>query len=205
MIETITASSLIVLRNFFGIAVYPYKTMRRVSQERDILQLVLIGILIYFYFVIANIIRQKTLHPFIISSSSFLSFIFFLITFSLAVSFFALLGKTRDKKFSPSPLIFSFAYSLLPTLIWFFATSLLFFILPPPRTASILGQGFSLVFVVFSLTLLVWRMILLYLSVRFSLKTDFYQTLFYIVLFLVWFLPYSYFMYYFGIFRIPFI
>lgn len=199
------ASLLFVLRNFFGLIFYPYKTMRVIAQEKDRLQLYIIFALVYCYFIAGNIIRNKTLHPFVISSSSLTSFAFFIITFFLVTTFFWGINIARSKKTSFASLVFTFAYSLLPTLIWFFTTSLLFLLLPPPRTTSFLGQSFSVVFLIFSLSLLWWRLILLYLSVRFSLKTNFYTTVFYILLFLLWFLPFSYLMFYLKIFRIPFI
>ncbi len=179
--------------------------MRKIVKEKDYLQIVLIFIAVYGYFILGNIMRRKTLHPFIISSSSLLSFSFFLLTFFLTVWFFYRLAKWRQIQTEMSTLIFSFSYSLLPTLIWFFTTSLLYYLLPPPRTLSFLGKSFSMVFIVFSVTLLVWRLILLYLSLRFSLKANFYTVLLLIFFFAAWFLPYSFFMYQLKIFRIPFI
>jgi hypothetical protein len=168
-------------------------------------QVGVIFFLVYLYFVEANIIRRKTLHPFVISTSSTITFTVFIMTFFLVIGFFYYLAFIQKKKPDLKSLLFTFSYSLLPTFLWFVTTSLLYYLLPPPRTASILGQGFSFIFITFSLAILLWKMILLYLSVRFSLKTDFYLTIFYILLFLLWFLPYSYGLYYLKIFRIPFI
>jgi hypothetical protein len=173
--------------------------MRKIAQEKDWWQVIIICGLVYLYFIFANIVRKKTLHPLIISSSSFISFVFFLLTFFLTVVFFSLFGRQIKS------LIFSLAYSLLPTLIWFFTTSFLYFVLPPPRTYSILGQSFSLVFITFSLILLFWKVVLFYLSLRFSLKLNFYQILYTTILFSIWFWPYSVVLYKLKMFRIPFI
>lgn len=195
----IIVSFILVGRNFFRLIFYPYPTMRKIAQEKDWWQVVTIYGLVYGYFIFANIVRRKTIHPFIISSSSFVSFVFFLLTFFLTVGFFSLFGKQIKS------LIFSFAYGLFPTLIWFFTTSFLYLLLPPPRTLSFLGKSFSLVFISFSLILLFWKIILFYLSLRFSLKLNFYKILYPTILFLVWFWPYSVVLYKLKVFRIPFI
>jgi len=208
MFKDILISLILVLRNFFRLIFYPYATMRKIAQEKDWWQIIIIYGLVYLYFIFANIVRKKTLYPLIISSSSFVSFVFFLLTFFLMVGFFCLFGKQlgRDLPWQVSTkLIFTFSYSLLPTLIWFFTTSFLYFLLPPPRTYSILGQSFSLVFIAFSLILLCWKIILFYLSLRFSLKLNFYQILYATILFLIWLWPYSVVLYKLKVFRVPFI
>lgn len=208
MVKEIFVSLVLVWRNLFRLIFYPYATMRKINQEKDWLQVGIIFFLVYLYFIFASAIRNKTINPLVISHSSLLSFILFLLTFSLVVIFFNFLGWLMIKTKSSStivPLIFSFSYSLLPTLIWFFSTSLFYLFLPPPRTFSILGKLFSLFFVTFSIVLLFWKTILFYLSLRFSLKLEFYQILYAVILFLIWFLPYSVLMYQLKIFRIPFI
>lgn len=205
LIENILASIIIVLRNSFRLLIYPYETVRRISSENDTIQVAIIFTFVFLYFVEGNIVRKRTLHPFVISSSSLLTFAFFLITFFLTTVFFFFLAKAQKKHLHFKSLVITFSYGLLPTYIWFTATSLLYLLLPPPRTTSFLGLGFSFVFIAFSLTALLWKLILFYLSIRFSLKTDFYTTMFYILLYLLWFIPYSYGLYYLKIFRIPFI
>lgn len=179
--------------------------MRRIVEERDYYQVGILFTFVYAYFILATSVRHRTFEPFILTSSAFLSFLFFIGTFGLVVSFFYTLSQIFNKKTLFSSLIFSFAYSLAPTLIWFFTTSLLYYFIPPPRTLSFMGKSFSLVFTIFSISLLLWRIILYYLSIRFSLKLSFYKILLFSVIFLAWFLPYTYFMYQLKIFRIPFI
>lgn len=203
--NSLLASILIVTRNLIGLIFYPYKTMRAISKEDDKIQLYVIFGLVYLYFAISSSIRYETFHPLIISSSTFRSFLSFLITFILVTVYFVAIARYNKREVNISALIYTCAYSLFPSLVWFFVTSFLFFILPPPRTDSFFGVSFSVFFLIFSLTLLWWRIMLLYLSIRFSMATNFYRTLFYILLFLVWFLPYSYLMYRLRLFRIPFI
>jgi hypothetical protein len=201
------SSIIFFFKNFIYVTVSPYKTMRKISQERDYGQLIVIFALAIGYFLYAQIVRKRTFHPLIVSTSALLSIFMFCVTFALVTYFFYFLYKGVHKKTEVEyrSFIFTFAYSLIPTFIWFYTTSTLFYVLPPPRTASILGKGFSLAFVSFSLTLLLWRVILLYLSVRFSTKASFYRIMISITLFAVWFIPYSYAMYKLSIFRIPFI
>jgi hypothetical protein len=199
MDKNILVSLVLVWRNFFRLALYPYVTMRKISQEKDWYQVMIIFALVYIYFVFANIVRKKTLHPFIISTSSLVSFIFFIVTFFLLVGFFSLFGKQIKS------LIFSLAYGLLPTLIWFFTSSFLYLILPPPRSFSTLSKLFSLIFISFSIVLFFWKSILFYLSLRFSLKLNFYQILYVFCLLLIWFWPYSVVLYKLKVFRVPFI
>jgi len=185
----------IVVKRFFLLIFYPYKTMRKISLEKDYYQLLIITGLIFLYFKFIYFLRDKT-YP------ATLVFLFFIFNFLLTVSFFYLLNK---KKASFSSFIFTFSYSLFPTLIWFLSTSLLYILLPPPRTFSLLGKAFSIFFIAYSLSLLIWKLILEYLAVRFSTKQNFLRIFYMMVLYLTWFLPYSVFLYYFHFFRVPFI
>lgn len=175
--------------------------MRKISLDKDYSQPVIIIGLIFIYFKFIYYLREKT-YP---ASLIYFSFV---INFLLTIVFFYLLSKLfskSKKKIIFSSFLFTFSYSLLPTLIWFLSTSILFIFLPPPRTFSILGKGFSIFFVAYSLSLLAWKLILIYLAVRFSTKQNFFRIFYMIVLYLIWFIPYSVFLYNFRLFRIPFI
>ena len=186
---------IIVIKRFFLLIIYPYKTMRKISLEKDYYQLLIISVSVFLYFKFIYFLRDKP-YP------ATLIFIIFFANFLLTTSFFYLLTK---KQASFSSFIFTFSYSLFPTLIWFLSTSLLYIFLPPPRTLSLLGKTFSIFFIAFSLSLLIWKLILGYLAVRFSSKQNFLRIFYMIILYLTWFLPYSVLLYYFRFFRIPFI
>lgn len=172
--------------------------MRKISLEDDKNQITIIFFVVFLYFEIANKIRAYTISP-------ILTYGIFLINFSLAILFFYALGRLLKQEVKLKSLIFTFSYSLFPTLIWFITNSLFYFFLPPPRTTSLVGNLFSIFFIAFSLSLLLWKIILFYLSLRFSLKLNFYKIVYSIILFLAWFLPYSLFLYFLRIFRVPFI
>lgn len=197
------SSFLIVIKRFFGLIVDPYRTMRKISAERDNYQLLIIAVLIFIYFKFIYFLRDKA-YP-----ATFI-YIIFVIDFLMMIGFFYLMSKfigsrINKKNFLFADFVFTFSYSLLPTLIWFLSTSILYIFLPPPRTFSFLGKGFSIFFVTYSLSLLVWKSILVYLALRFSSKQDFFRIIYMIILFLLWFVPYSVFLYQYKLFRIPFI
>jgi len=189
---------ILVIKNFFLLIFLPYKTIRKVCLKKDYYQIGFIFLLVFVYFKFIYYLRDK---PYPAS----LIFIIFLINFFLTSGFFYWLSWLFNKKIKYSSFLSTLSYSLIPTLIWFLATSVFYILLPPPRTLSFLGKGFSIFFITFSLSLLVWKLILFYLSLRFSSKLGFYRIMYMIFLYLVWFLPYSILLYYLRLFRVPFI
>ena len=172
--------------------------MRRISLEKDFRQIYFIFLLVFIYFKFVFFLKNNSY------SATFIFFVF-LFNFFLITSFFYFLAKILEYEVKFLSLIFTFSYSIFPTLIWFFSTSFFYIVLPPPRTNSFLGKSFSIFFITYSFSLLLWKMILFYLSLRFSTKQNFYRIIYMILIFLLWFIPYSIFLYHFKIFRIPFI
>ena len=172
--------------------------MRKISQENDYWQIALIFFFVFLYFKFIYYLRPNP-YP-----ATFI-FIIFILNFCLTVLFFYLLNSRVNRNIKLSSFIFTFTYSLFPTLIWFIANSFLYLLIPPPRTLSILGRVFSIFFISFSVSLLIWKIILVYLAIRFSSKLNFYRIIYSIFLYLCLLLPYSVFLYQLKIFRIPFI
>jgi len=197
IIANFLTALLTVVRNYFLLIVFPYKTVRKISADNDQYQLIIIFGMIFLYFKFIYYLRGKP-YP------ATLLFLIFVINFLITVSLFYWLSKPANKiRFSS--FIFTFSYSLLPTLTWFVASSLLYVLLPPPRTISILGRGFSIFFLAFSLSLLAWKLILVYLSLRFSSRLGIYRILYMMFLYMLWFIPCTIFLYHFKLFRVPFI
>jgi len=196
IIKIITAF-ILVIRNFIFLIFSPYKTIRKISIKSDYYQIGIIFFLVFIYFKFIYYLRADP-HP-----ATFV-FLIFLINFLLTTGFFYLVSKNSEKVNFRS-FVFTFSYSLFPTLIWFLTNSILYILFPPPRFPSLLGKGFSIFFITFSISLLVWKLILFYLSLRFSTKLNFFRIIYLIILYLMWFVPLSIFFYYFKIFRIPFI
>lgn len=192
---------ILIFRNFFFLFFYPYKTIRKISFEGDFYQVFLIFFGVFAYFKLAYFLKDDP-YP------ATLTFLVFFMNFFLTISFFWGVSQLMEKRKTLEDyfhLIYTFSYSLLPTLIWFLTISLLYIILPPPRTNSFLGISFSIFFLIFSLTLLIWKLILVFLSLRFSLRLNFYKIFFVLILYLLWFIPYSVILYQLNFFKIPFI
>lgn len=198
MVFDFLTSFILVLRNFFLLIFSPYRTMRKISQDKDYGQVFILFLTIFLYFKFAYFLRDKP-YP------ATLTFLVFTLHFSLTVAFFYFLSRVTDNKVKLSSFIFTLSYSLIPTLIWFASSSILYVIVPPPRSLSILGKGFSIFFISYSISLLAWKVILMYLALRFSTRLGFYRIMYIMALFLLWFIPYSILLYYLKIFRIPFI
>lgn len=198
-LEIITAL-ILVFRHFLFLMIFPYKTLRKISLEKDFFQTAIIFLLIFIYFKLAYFLKDK---PY----SATFTFFIFCINFFLTTLFFYFLAVYcfKRKEASFLSLLPTFAYTLFPTLIWFSIVSFLYIILPPPRKLSFLGISFSIFFLSFSLTLFLWKIILTFLALRFSLRLSFFQIVYAFIFYAVWFIPYSIFLYQLRIFRLPFI
>jgi len=172
--------------------------MRKISLDNDFFQVLIILSMVFIYFLVTSYVKEPII-------SGIISFSVFLGNFSFTILFFYLLSFMYLKDTRLKKILISFTYSLLPTLIWFTVNFLIYLILPPPRTISFLGQIFSLVFITFSLALFFWKLILVYLALRFSLKQNFYRIVYLLLLYLLYFLPFTFLMYQLNIFRVPFI
>lgn len=194
------ASLILFLSRCIRLIFFPYQTMRSISEDEDIIQLFFIFIGIGAYFYIADKFRQSEFHPIAL-------FVITIINFLLTALFFILF-----KKFSKSPIkvkiksgLLLFGYSLIPTLIWFLINLFLFLLLPPPRSISILGKGFSILYMCISVSILFWKVLIEYLAIRFLTGWNFFRIIYAILLYLICAIPYSYFLYNLRLFRIPFL
>jgi hypothetical protein len=197
LIIDLLSSSIIVIKRLFLLIFFPYRTMRKISQEDDYGQVLFILLLVLAYFYLSHQVRPGEVEPWLV-------YLFFLFNFFFTIFFFAFETGASSKKELIS-LIITFSYTLLPTLIWFTTNSFFYWLIPPPRTMSLWGKGFSIFFIAFSISLLVWKLILIYLAIRFSSKHNFYRVVYSLILYLCLLLPYSLLFYQLGIFRVPFI
>ncbi|SRR3989339_1710277 len=201
ILVNLLSSFLLIFNRFVGLILNPYKTMRKVSLEKDYYQPGIIIGIIFLYFKFVYYLRDKV-YP------ATLIYLLFIINFLLTILFFYFLSRIfskNKKEITFRSFFFTFSYSLLPTLIWFLTTSILYIFITPPRSFSILGKGFSIFFIAYSISILIWKLILIYLAIRFSSKQNFFRIIYMIVFYLMWFIPYSILLYHFRLFRIPFI
>ncbi|OGK24476.1 hypothetical protein A2954_07585 [Candidatus Roizmanbacteria bacterium RIFCSPLOWO2_01_FULL_37_12] len=197
-IANLLASSVFFLRNIFLLIFSPYRTMRNISRGKDFGQAFLIFLTVFLYFKFVYFLRDDP-YP------ATITFLVFILHFLFTMAFFYFLGGVSNNKIKIPGFILTFSYTLIPTLFWFVSNSILYVFIPPPRSYSILGKGFSIFYISYSISLLTWKLILIYLALRFSTKLGFYRIMYLMILFLLWFIPYSVFLFHFKIFRIPFI
>lgn len=192
------ASIFIVARRTVLLIITPYKAMRRISLDRDRYQLFILFAFAGIYFLFAQYFRGSV-------GRGIVSFFLFLVQFYATAGFFYVVFRRFQKEVKFESFIYTMGYSLIPTLIWFYSNLVLYLLLPPPRTMSILGKGFSVFFVAYSSSLLIWKLILVYFALRFSSRLGLYRIIYVFLLYLLIAVPLSVVMYYFRVFRVPFI
>lgn len=206
VLNVVFQSFLSFLKTSYGCFNRPYETYRKLSSGSfNLISASFIFFFVICYFVWVSLIRTPFRNPFVLTYNFGLSFLASITGFSLIVGILYFLGEKMSEKISIEKITVLWSYSLLPTLIWFFCTSLIYMILPPPRTLSVWGKGFSIVFISFSIALLGWKIILYYLTLRFGLRISFKKILGLSFMVIPIICIYSVGMYYLGIFRIPFI
>lgn len=192
-----------VLANIWGSIQKPYATYRRLEKEDPYQLLVLFGIIGSYFFLVSPL--KYGLHPFILTLNTARLFTATIASYLGIVLLLMVLGKILKGAPNLRAVLLNWGYSLVPTLIWFLSTSIFYVLLPPPRHETWLGRLFSLLFVTFSLSLLFWKGILYYLTLRFGLKFNLQQIIAATVIFIPLLIAYSLLMYNWNIFRIPFI
>ncbi len=198
-------TSILFVRNAYNCFNSPYITYRKLSQERIFGQTMFIILSVFSYFLFVSVVRNGLSNPFLLTVK------FNSLVFSAVVGFLAtiilifILGRLFGGKGRIGGVYNLWIFSLIPTLIWFFATSLLYLILPPPRTLSFWGKFYSVVYAAFSMSVFIWKAILYYLTLRFALKLDLWRIILVTAVLLPILSVFSVGMYRLGIFRIPFI
>lgn len=178
-----------------GLIFTPYKTVRTESISVNYSFALIVGLLSFFYFVLA----KATMYQVIWGTGVALGLFFY------SVYMFALLpgeGAIQDRV---KRYYSTWSLTYIPTLIWFYTSFFLFMNFPPPRSQSVAGTLLSILFLAFSLSLLTWKVILVYLSIRFSSRVQLYRVLYYIFLYLAVSIPLWVLFYNLRIFRIPFV
>ncbi|MBI5614575.1 YIP1 family protein [Candidatus Gottesmanbacteria bacterium] len=189
----------------FGSIVHPYEAMRSVVKRSKLLELVPLFCLVLLYVALASIVKIQEFRPFFLTGQ-FLTLVFWIgVSYGLSVLLLWFVGKNLGGKGTVRSLLVSWGYTLVPTLVWFLVTSILYVVLPPPRTNGVLGIGFSFVYLCFSAAVFLWKGTLVYLSLRFGMRLTLPKILLVLAVFLPLALVYSVFMYRFGIFRVPFL
>lgn len=197
----------LILRNCWGIIAHPFQTFKRLSRTPQVIPAttLLLASSLYFIFRAPLILGLSSgLIPLIIqgvigiiiSISSY-----FLVTF-LILSISRLFTKEPNTYL---PIYATWIYSYIPTIFWFAATAIAFIALPPPRQHTLPGITFSVVYTVFSLTMLGWKLLLLWFTFRLAANLNHKQTFLAMCLLIPTLVIYSYFLLKLGLWRIPFL
>lgn len=206
VLATLIKSCILFFQNTWGSIQRPYETYRKLSEGKNLVQAIPIVVLCFIYFGWTTLIHVGLRgHPLLVSFNFFKITIASVVTFYIVIHSLLLVGRVFGGHGSVKSLILPWAYSLLPTLVWFFATSLLWLLFPPPRTLELSGKALSFTFLVFSWFLFFWKGVLYYLTLRFGMRLTFSRILgVSAIVFPLGFL-YSILMYKLGIFRVPFL
>lgn len=205
MVDNLLAGGVAFIRNTAGLVTRPYETYRRIVEHGTLWELPFIGILVGLYLAIASVVRTSAFRPFLLTKHFVTLGVSAVITCLFVVILAWISGKIVGSKGSVSRIGLAWSYTLVPTVVWFLVTSLLYILLPPPRTTSFAGVAFSLLFLVFSVTLFFWKGMLAYLTLRFALKLDLKNIILVTALSAPFIAMYSLVMYKFGIFKVPFL
>ena len=184
----------------------PYETYRGLAQKEDIRFLPFIALFVLLYLFLAGLVKGGLAMQPLFLTASFIKIVSgIVLSFSVSVFLLGILGTVIKGDVDWRRITVLWAFSLLPTCLWFIVTSLFSFVLPPPRTTSILGQLASSVFIALSVGLFLWKGILYYLTLRFGLRISLGRIILVSSLFLPLLILYSIGMYKLGIFRVPFL
>jgi hypothetical protein len=192
-------------RTVVGITTRPYETYRRVVDRGSLWELIYVAALLGLYFGNAALVKTASFHPFLLTRQFLVLSSAAGLTYLISVGLFWTVGKYWGARGDFRGFLLAWGYTLIPTVVWFWSTSLLYVLIPPPRTTSPEGQVFSVLYLLFSATMLFWKVILSYLALRFGLKLDLAKISIVSVIVLPMLFVYSLGMYWMGIFRIPFL
>ncbi|MBI3956083.1 hypothetical protein HY339_02410 [Candidatus Gottesmanbacteria bacterium] len=185
MLDALLIAGVSFCRTAIGLVVRPYETYRRIIDRGSAWELVFIASLVAvsaFRFVIAAFA-----------------------TYAIVVAAVWVAGERIGGKGTLRGITLGWGYTLIPTSCWFLMTSLLYIVLPPPRTTSAAGIAFSVLFLVLSATLFFWKLTLGYLTLRFGLKLDLARILLVVSVVGPIMGAWSWGMYRLGIFKVPFV
>lgn len=205
MLIVLLQSGLAFFRHFVGIIISPYETYRDIEKRGRTAEMVYIGLLVGLYFSLSSVVKIASFHPLLLSRYALVLFVSALTGFGLIVLTLTVAGRLLGRQVNMGRISLLWAYTLIPTVIWFLFTSLLYVAIPPPRTTQITGVLLSIVYLVVSAMIFWWKLTLSYLTLRFGLKIDFRKIFFVALVTLPVIFLWTYAMYTFGVFKVPFL
>lgn len=205
IIDTLVVDGVVFGRTCIGLVLRPYETYRRIVRHGRPGEILFVGAFLAVYFALASIVKVAAFRPFLLTQQFALLAVGAISGWALSAFCIWFFGSLIRARASLMSIMLAWAYTLIPTALWFLAISLLFVLLPPPRTTSVPGIIFSLLFLAFSATLLWWKVTLAYLTLRFGLKLDFGKCVIVAGACAPVLLAWSVGMYRAGVFKVPFL
>jgi hypothetical protein len=205
MLDSLIVAFYSFARSFIGIITRPYETYRKIIDKGTLWELFPIGALLSLYFGINALVKVPAFRPFVLTRHFVKTSVSVVVTAFLISFLFWGIGRVFGGKGQYKRFFLGWSYTLIPTFFWFLFTSLLYVIVPPPRTTHPTGIALSIVFLTLSAVLFFWKIILSYLTLRFGLKLDLLRILGILLVSAPVIGLYSIAMYRLGIFRVPFL
>lgn len=201
----IAVGFILFTRRIGGLIIKPYETYRSLVERQNFWELIFIWTIIAGYFAFATLLKAPVFRVFLLTRQFMVLLTGALAGYILSVGVLWKAGNYFNGNGTFRGISIAWGYTLIPTVFWFLFTSFLYLLLPPPRTTSPAGITFSVVYLVVSTTIFFWKFISVYLTLRFGFQMQLKQIMSVLVIMIpVWAL-YAMSMYYFGIFKIPFI
>ena len=206
LFSRIAYNIILFVRHMIGVVQTPYETYRRLAKGEHLLQILPLLLVCIGYFGWSSLVHHGiTAHPYLLTFSFGKLVAGFIVTYMLVVVSLVGVGRAIGGVGGIRTIVLPWTYSLVPTIVWFFGTSVMTLLFPPPRTVSILGQAFSFLFLSFSLFLFFWKAILYYLTLRLGMKLSMGKIFIASLILFPLGALYAVALYQMGIFRIPFI
>lgn len=192
-------------RSVLGLVTRPYETYRRIANHSSLGELGIMAAFSALYFMLASVVKVASFHPFLLTGEFLRLAVGAAIGYGAVVTALWVASRLVGARVAFTRMAVSWGYTMIPTALWFYMTSLLYVIVPPPRTTSVLGVAFSAVFLVMSATLLWWKLMLSYLTIRFTTRFPMTRIIAVGLLVTPVFVADSIIMYRLGIFKIPYL
>ena len=136
MLDNLLVSAVSFGRNTIGLIVRPYETYRRIVDRGSAWELVYVGLLAMLYFVLASVVKVAAFRPFLLTKQAVVLGAAAILTYALVVWLTWFVGQRFGSKTKIKRIAVGWGYTILPTVSWFLMTSVLYVVLPPPRTTS---------------------------------------------------------------------
>lgn len=188
-----------------GIFARPYETYRRIVNRGSLLEYLFIGAVVLCYLVLVAVVKTSVFRPYLLTKQFILLLSGAMFGVLLSSTLLWFVGRRVGGRGSLEGVVLGWGYGLIPTVLWFFLTSVLYVLLPPPRTTRFLGVLFSVIYLSLSGVLFFYKAMCVYLTLRFGMKMDMAKIFVTLGISLPVLFLYSVLMYQLNIYKIPFL